>query len=101
MFKPKRPQINKQIIEAAAEVFVRENIDSLPEYLESEDLVEHLVKHFARHKDGFELAKDLECEGWDITAETVQLLDEFDIQIEDALQVQKKNGLKPTISSRR
>ncbi len=94
MFKPPRPQINKQIIEAAAEVFVRENIDSLPEYLESEDLVEHLVKHFARHKDGFELAKDLECEGWDITAETVQLLDEFDIQIEDALQDAEKEWIK-------
>ena len=35
MFKPPRPQINKQIIEAVAEVFVRENIDSLPEYLEA------------------------------------------------------------------
>lgn len=94
MFKPPRPQINKQIIEAVAEVFVRENIDSLPEYLESEDLVEHLVKHFARHKDGFELAKDLEYEGWDITAETVQLLDEFDIHIGNALQDAEKEWIK-------
>lgn len=106
MFKPPRPQINKQIIEAAAEVFVRENIDSLPEYLESEDLVEHLVKHFARHKDGFELAKDLECEGWDITAETVQLLDEFDIHIGNALQDAEKewiktNNIQPPLESRK
>lgn len=94
MFNPPRPKIDKEIITKAAKVFIKDNIGSLPDDIAAEDLVGHLVKHFADYKNGFELAKDLEWEGWDIDAETVQVLDDFGNYVTKSLHQAEKEWIE-------
>ena len=98
MFNPPRPAINDEIVRKAAKTFTDEEFTCLPDDIEQTDSINHLVKHYAEHKTGYELAKDLELmEGWEIDADTVSVLDDFDDYVWNELKVSEK----VTISDRR
>ncbi len=95
MFNPPRPEINREIISKAAELFINEYQTSIPYECENIDvIITQLLQHYAPHKNGFDLAKDLEWEGWDIDVETVQALDAFDSYVQDQIQIAEKEWLE-------
>lgn len=103
MFNPKRPEINAEIIKEAVGSFVEENLLNLPLDREHEELIDNLFDHYQPHKNGFQLAKDLEWEDWDIDAEMVQILDNLDGYVKDQLlKAEKewvgKHNIQPPLS---
>ena len=106
MFNPPRPAINDEIVRKAAKTFTDEEFTCLPDDIEQTDSINHLVKHYAEHKTGYELAKDLELmEGWEIDADTVSVLDDFDDYVWNELKVSEKewvenNNIRPPFEIR-
>lgn len=76
-FNPPRPEITGAVLYEAALSFVLKHPDIQPAS------AERLAGDIAREcdtsgNDGYELARNLERQGWDPSAETVELLDAFD-----------------------
>ena len=72
---PPRPKADKKTILAACTV-VAEKLDADPETI---------AKHYRRHMDGFELAKELDkYASWDTTRDDMDALDEVDYLVDRA-----------------
>lgn len=77
---PRPKSYDKAIIQTAAESFGRKMAMTYSEW-SPEEWAEDLVKVYASHKDGYELAKDLERHGYDPDSEMVGHLDDFGFEV--------------------
>lgn len=77
---PRPRSYDKAIIQAAAESFGAKMSLTYSEW-SPEEWAEDLVKVYASHKDGYEMAKDLERYGHDPDSEMVSELDDFGFEV--------------------
>lgn len=75
---------DKAIVQKAAEVFGQKMHRSYSDW-SAEEWAEDIVKVYAPHKDGYEIAKDLERHGYDPDAQMVSDLDDFHFEVSSAL----------------
>ena len=78
-----RPKITKELIFDAAVEICQQIVDADPQCI---------VNHYSYPMDGFELSKQLDrYEGWDVTREEMEILDEMDGIVRDKYtEIEKK-----------
>lgn len=84
---------DKLIIEQAAKIHAEEIARQI-KGLDVEQLAEDLVANYRSYNDGYELAKDLEREGYEIDVEFVNLLDDFDSRVGAVQREEEKKWVK-------
>lgn len=101
-YNPPHPTANDEIKRKALEKLVGKNRDSLPDDIDDEDLIEHLMKHAHVHLNAYQIAKALdEQECWYVDADTVAALDDFYYYLGAELKNAEIEWIEKTISSRR
>jgi len=89
--RPKRS--DKLIIEQAAKKHAEEIARQIKD-IDAEALAEDLVEHYRSYQNGYDLAKDLEREGYEIDVEFVNLLDDFDYAVGSAQRDAEKEWVQ-------